>query len=196
LDRTFVRTIRGSGRVFGIKFRAGAFFPFVGRSLGPLAGRRVPAARVLGAEATRWAACSAAAGDDEARAALADAYWRSLRRASSALFTDGPPRATVIAEQIAADRSIVSVSQAAEAAGTDPRTLQRLFSREVGIRPKELIRRFRLQESAERLLRDPLLSSGDLALELGYFDQAHFIHDFRAVVGTTPEEYRRRQRQR
>jgi AraC-like DNA-binding protein len=75
----------------------------------------------------------------------------------------------------------------------DIRTLQRIFRREIGIGPKEVITRVRLQEAAERLLRSPGLACGDLAQDMGYFDQAHFIRDFKSVVGVSPEAYRRRQ---
>ena len=46
----------------------------------------------------------------------------------------------------------------------------------------------RLHEAAERMAD----GAGDwaaLALDLGYFDQAHFINDFRRVVGRSPAEY-------
>jgi AraC-like DNA-binding protein len=51
-----------------------------------------------------------------------------------------------------------------------------------------VLRRLRLQEAAERMAD----GAGDwaaLAVDLGYFDQAHFINDFRRVVGRSPAEY-------
>ena len=53
-----------------------------------------------------------------------------------------------------------------------------------------MIQRYRLFEAAERL------TSGEadgamLAQELGYFDQAHFIRDFKAMVGKPPQAYAR-----
>jgi AraC-like DNA-binding protein len=135
----------------------------------------------------------AAASSDDERAALSDSFWLSRRKTSSEQFLDAPSLATLAAERIIAERSILSVSEAAAKAGVDVRTLQRLFRREVGIGPKEVIRRFRLQESAERLASHPELQCGELALDLGYYDQAHFIRDFKAVVGVSPDAYRRRQ---
>jgi len=36
---------------------------------------------------------------------------------------------------------------------------------------------------------DPTVDSADLAVRLGWYDQAHFINDFRSMVGCTPGEY-------
>jgi AraC-like DNA-binding protein len=80
------------------------------------------------------------------------------------------------------------VDDLAAAAGRSPRALQRLFREYVGVTPKWVLRRLRLQEAAERMAD----GTGDwaaLALDLGYFDQAHFINDFRRVVGRSPAEY-------
>ena len=71
------------------------------------------------------------------------------------------------------------------------RTLQRLFERYVGVGPKWVIRRYRLHEVAERLSEGKAVNLAELALDLGYFEQAHFIKDFRALVGVTPAGYAR-----
>ena len=75
------------------------------------------------------------------------------------------------------------------------RRLQRLFSAYVGIGPKWVIQRCRLIEAAERLAEGAELDSAALAQELGYFDQAHFIRDFRGIVGRPPADYARSVRQ-
>jgi AraC-like DNA-binding protein len=157
-------------------------------------GRTVALDDVFGHDARTWASEDARATADTEGVDLADRLWRSHVRDAAARDAREPSEATRAAERIIADHSILSVAAAAAAAGMDVRRLQRIFRREVGISPKEVIRRFRLQEAAERLLRSPGLSSSELALEMGYFDQAHFIRDFRAVAGAPPDLYRRRQR--
>jgi AraC-like DNA-binding protein len=186
-DRTFVRDISGCGWAFGVKFRPGAFFPFYGAPLSSLTGTRVPFELAFGQAGARWTQAMRRASTPEERARATDAFWRARRPARA------PGPAAGIAGRIISDRSILTAAQAAAGSGLTVRSLQRLFQREVGIGPKEVIRRFRLQEAAERLLREPGLACGDLAQDLGYFDQAHFIRDFREVVGVTPEVYRRRQ---
>jgi AraC-like DNA-binding protein len=68
------------------------------------------------------------------------------------------------------------------------RTLQRLLHKRIGLGPKWLIRRRRLQEAADRL-RDSDAELAGIAVELGYADQAHFTRDFRAATGMTPGEF-------
>ena len=72
------------------------------------------------------------------------------------------------------------------------RTLQRLFDKYVGVSPKWVVQRYRLHEAAEQLAAGSTTSQADLAIALGYSDQAHFNRDFKAVVGTSPGEYARR----
>jgi AraC-like DNA-binding protein len=191
-DRTFVRTIAGRGRVFGVKFRPGGFYPFHGKSVAWLTRRVLPVDQVLGPDGASWAVALAGLEADAERVLRADRFWRE-RRPRDATGASGPSMATLAVERIRDDRSIVSVERAACVVGMEIRPLPRLFRRVVGGGPKEVIRRFRLQEAAERLAREPGLTCGELAVELGYFDQAHFIRDFKATVGVTPERYRRRQ---
>ena len=66
--------------------------------------------------------------------------------------------------------------------------MQRLTRRRVGLSPKWLIQRRRLQEASVRL-RDKPASLADVAADLGYADQPHFTRDFRSVTGMTPGEF-------
>jgi AraC-like DNA-binding protein len=68
------------------------------------------------------------------------------------------------------------------------RALQRLVHRRLGLTPKWLIQRRRLQEAAERL-RDQSATAAEVAAVLGYADQPHFIRDFSKVTSMTPGEF-------
>ncbi len=76
------------------------------------------------------------------------------------------------------------------------RALQRLFSRYVGVSPKWMIKRYRLHEAIERVAAGRAVNWSRLALDLGYFDQTHFIKDFKALVGRTPADYEKTIRSR
>jgi transcriptional regulator GlxA family with amidase domain len=70
-----------------------------------------------------------------------------------------------------------------------PRTLQRLFRRYVGVGPKWVLKRLRIHQAAEQLTAKSAPPWTELALDLGYYDHAHFIRDFRLVAGRSPAEY-------
>lgn len=169
--KRFTRTLRGEGWVFGVKFRPGAFQPWWGASVAPLTDRRVRY------EAPRISL---------ARAVEVIEPWLLARR-------PGLPRAVEevrdLAERIAGDRSLIRVENAAAALGVDVRTLQRRFRHAVGVGPKWVIQRYRLHEAAERLKAARAPALADLAVELGYFDQAHFAREFRAVIGRSPRRF-------
>ncbi|WP_448003618.1 helix-turn-helix domain-containing protein [Agromyces bauzanensis] len=63
---------------------------------------------------------------------------------------------------------------------------------ELGLTPKWLIRRYRMQEAAAALAEPDPPSLADLAASLGFADQAHLTREFRAVIGETPRRYARR----
>jgi AraC-like DNA-binding protein len=107
----------------------------------------------------------------------------------------GPPDdagllANAMEDLIASHPEIVRVEQAADRLATSVRGVQRLARRYVGLPPLTVIRRYRLQEAAQRLREDPSLTIARVAADLGYADHAHLSTDFRAVLGFTPREYR------
>lgn len=77
------------------------------------------------------------------------------------------------------------IERIAEQAGVSRRHMERQFKQSYGITPKRFQRISRLQHTVRDIVlngRDPL----DCALDRGYYDQAHFIHDVRGVTGQTP----------
>lgn len=176
----FERTLRGEGAAFGIKFHPGGFRPFVDQAVIEFTNRVVPARDVLSFADTL---CSGMQTREPDRVIV--------ERLESILRVQLPERdertllVTRMVNAIAGDRGLVRVEQLVDLAGMPQRALQRLFREYVGVSPKWVIQRYRLFEAAERL------ASGEsdgarVAHELGYFDQAHFIRDFKAMVGRSP----------
>jgi AraC-like DNA-binding protein len=58
--------------------------------------------------------------------------------------------------------------------------------RYVGVGPKWVLKRLRIHQAAEQLTATSPPAWTELALDLGYYDHAHFIRDFRLVVGRSP----------
>jgi transcriptional regulator GlxA family with amidase domain len=83
----------------------------------------------------------------------------------------------------------VRVQEIAAANHLAPRTLQLLFRRYVGVSPQVGAQGLRIHEACERLAAATPPGWTTLALDLGYYDHAHFIRDFGLVVGRSPAQY-------
>jgi AraC-like DNA-binding protein len=83
------------------------------------------------------------------------------------------------------------VREAVAASGYSHRRFIALFDDAVGLTPKRYSRVLRFQSLVRRARRQPSLSWSELAVDAGYSDQSHFIREFRALAGITPEDYRR-----
>jgi len=85
----------------------------------------------------------------------------------------------------------ITVAEVCALTDLSPKRLTALFGTEVGLTPKTYLRVRRLQ-AALRRLETGAQSGADIAADLGYFDQAHFVRDFRSFTGITPSQYPRR----
>lgn len=188
----YTKALAGRGFAFGVKFRPGGFRPFFGRPVAQIADRRVALASLFGADGTRLVrAVRASAGAADALpgalAALAEDF----------LLARLPPPdadaalAAALVDAIAGDPGLLTVQALAAQAGMNRRALQRLFQQYVGVGPKWVIQRYRMHEALAQLQAGAAPALAQLALDLGYFDQAHFVRAFTALVGQPPGAYRR-----
>lgn len=69
------------------------------------------------------------------------------------------------------------------------RQLERKFLKQIGVSPKQLGRVIRLQTALKMLLSQNPEKLTRIAYESEYYDQAHFIKDFREFTGTNPKEF-------
>lgn len=97
-----------------------------------------------------------------------------------------------VVDLVEQDHGLLTVAQLSERMSIGERTLQRLTVRRLGLTPLWLIRRRRVHDASAGLRS--VQSFADLAIRLGYADQAHFSRDFRASTGLTPGEFAARWR--
>jgi AraC-like DNA-binding protein len=124
--------------------------------------------------------------------ACADAQTLAGRVAAAAAFLSSRITAQKHDAQLLAlaatiiDRSgLVSVDQLASDAGVSSRQLERRFQREIGLGPKLLARILRFQQ-VFRAVEQCDAAWADVAVECGYYDQAHLIRDFNQFAQQTP----------
>jgi AraC-like DNA-binding protein len=90
-----------------------------------------------------------------------------------------------LAGRIVHSRGLVSVDELASDAGVSSRQLERRFLREVGVGPKLLGRIIRFQQ-VFRAVEHCNAAWAEIAIECGYYDQAHLIRDFNQFARRTP----------
>ncbi|WP_162910053.1 AraC family transcriptional regulator [Aggregatilinea lenta] len=181
----FTRRLEGKSGAFGIKFRPGAFYPFVRSSVSVLTDRVLPLDAVFGDAGRSFEAAMLALEGDDPRIEQAETFLRERLPAQDNAIAE----VNRIIECIVADRAITKVDHVVVRLDLSKRGLQRLFHDYVGASPKWVIKRCRLHEAAEQAAGRQQVNWARLAQDLGYFDQAHFIKDFKAMVGKTPADY-------
>lgn len=178
-------TQRGAVSVCGVRFHLGGLAPFARVPLAPFTDRTPRPEAVLGGAVTALDDALRRDASLDARAARLDAFFL-------AALADDPARRPferALAALVASDGG-ATVGEAAEVAGVSARQLGRLFGRYLGVAPKAVARVLRFQSALRGLMRDLVCPLADLAARCGYFDQAHFIKDFRRFTGGVPRGYR------
>jgi AraC-like DNA-binding protein len=72
---------------------------------------------------------------------------------------------------------------------TTPKNMERKFSNHLGKTPKQYIKLVRFQETLNDFSTHKNIHLTEYAYRNGYFDQAHFIRDFKSFSGYTPKEF-------
>ena len=183
-------TLTGQGWAVGVMLAPAAGYLIAG-AVDAFTDRHVHLPEVLGpgAEGLVERVRAAMAGDPHDvtahRAAMA-AVEGALRRFLP-VDREGELVNAVVAD-IEDDPDVLRVAQVCDRFSLSERALQRLVRRRLGLTPKWLIQRRRLQEAAERL-RYGSTTQTDIASALGYADQPHLIPDFARVTGMTPGQF-------
>lgn len=99
------------------------------------------------------------------------------------------PRAAAALQQILSKPASCSTAELSRALGVSKRQLDREFLAGIGTTPKQFSRVVRMRSSLG-LIRQSKFDLTAIAHESGYYDQSHFIKDFKAFTGYTPSAYR------
>lgn len=86
-------------------------------------------------------------------------------------------------------RGVFRIEDLAQEFNISPRQLERLFQQKVGLSPNVFGRLIRFQSAVGMKLNNLTLSLTDLSHAAGYYDQSHFIKDFKDFSGLSPRQY-------
>jgi AraC-like DNA-binding protein len=163
----------GRIHVMGVHFKPGGGSTFFDLPAHEIAGRRV-------------------AWGDGLRARMLEAPSNEARLDAMAAFLreSAPKRNPILENAIRAfdDVALRSVADVNAATGLSPKRLGALFRDRVGLTPKAFWRVRRFQAALRELEAGERLGA-EVAALVGYFDQAHFDREFRAMTGMSPRAY-------
>jgi len=95
---------------------------------------------------------------------------------------------TIAIDLIFSTNGMASVKELTKAAGIGERQLERLFKRYVGLSPKYYARIIRFNYIFQ-LIQSKKTPWAEIVYQSGYYDQSHFIRNFKAFTGEDPTSY-------
>jgi AraC-like DNA-binding protein len=172
-------------RVFGIQFRAGGCFPFFGMPADESANLQIGLEDVWGREdGFSFRDELLEAPNAQARFDVAEQYLMAR------LSIRGPHPAVAFAiREITRNPSDRKIADITDATGLSARRFIQLFREQVGLTPKTFCRVRRFQQVIASVHNQKHVDWTQVALGCGYYDQSHFIHDFRGFAGVSPSVY-------
>jgi len=172
-------------RSVGVHFKPWGLAPFLPMPAAELCDRPVTVEQVWGrlSVAELRDRLATAAGPGEMLTLLEDELLRRLGE------TVGLGLVRHTSSVIAAAKGAVAIGDLSVAAGVSTTHLAQRFKELIGVTPKRLARTYRFAATVFAINPAGPIDWGDLAGGAGYFDQAHFGHEFRAFTGLTPSQY-------
>jgi len=171
--------------MMGVQFRPGGAFPFFRPPSREFENAHVSLEDIWGRDAERL----------HQRLAQAPTPQDKFKILESALIAAAPrpferhPAVALALSQMSRAPHKSSVAKLAGEMGVSHKRFIKLFTDEVGFTPKLYLRVARFQRVLARIFQAPGVDWGDVVERHGYFDQSHFIRDFREFSGLTPSEY-------
>jgi AraC-like DNA-binding protein len=171
--------------IIGVHFKPGGAFPFLGFPAGDLADTHVDLETLWGPSVGRLRErLHEARTSAERFQLLQDALLSRLCRGVEQHYA-----VSAALEMFGKNQAGPRVREAAEYLGLSQRRFIHVFKSEVGMTPKLFSRIQRFQQTRTFIQYNPSINWADLAVDLGYFDQSHFIREFLEFSGLSPTDY-------
>ncbi|HKA56319.1 MAG TPA: AraC family transcriptional regulator [Candidatus Binatia bacterium] len=182
-SESFVIETAAQSAIMGVHFRPGGAFPFLDPPAWELHNTNVPLADV-------WGRAAVALHDRLREAKTVADRFRILEQALRARLVRPLMRHPAVTFALARfHNGARTVADVLDRIGLSQRSFIQRFTDEVGLTPKLFCRIQRFQQVIDLVQRGPHVQWANLAVACGYYDQAHFIHDFRAFSGFSPSDY-------
>lgn len=175
----------GETGIFSVRFHPNGFMPFATIPIKEMENTAVSLEKLFGKE-----------GEEIEQAILtAPSTLERINRIETFLFYRLTAAENIdriiksVVETILTANGQLSVNELSQQTNSNRRQLERKFSSVIGLSPKQLSKIIRLQATLSMLLNKKFTSLTALSHENEYYDQAHFIKDFKELTGFTPKEF-------
>lgn len=175
----------GETGIFSVRFHPNGFLPFANIPIKEMENTAVSLEKLFGKDGQEIEKKILKANSTPDRIKLIETFL--LNRLTDIETVDRIVKSTV--ETILTANGQLSVDELSKLTNVNRRQLVRKFSSTIGLSPKQLSKTIRLQATLRILLNSQFTSLTALAYENEYYDQAHFIKDFKELTGFTPKEF-------
>lgn len=175
----------GRTEIFSVRFHPDGFLPFAKGSIKALENKATSLEDLFSDEGINLEDQVLNAGSTSKRIALMESFL--TKKMVDANTIAGIIKSTV--DLMMDTKGQLSVGDLSQQVNINKRQLERNFSSAIGLSPKQLSKTIRLQAALKALLNQKNKNLTTLAYEGKYYDQAHFIKDFKEFTGITPKEF-------
>ncbi len=170
---------------FVVQFKPNGFLPFTSIPIKELKNQAIPLNKLFGEEGIKLGNKVLNAKSTSERIQIVEVFL--FKKLADRKNIDKIVKSTI--ETILNSNGQFSVNEFSKNNKINRRQLSRKFSTAIGLSPKQLAKTIRIQTTLKVLLNEEITSLTDLAYENEYFDQAHFIKEFKEFTGLTPKEF-------
>ncbi len=185
LTRPYVVEPTGETGTFMVRFHPNGFLPFTNQSIKTMENTAIPLKELFGKKGIEFETKILSAPNNEERIKITEDFLRHRLSDQKTLDTI----LTSAIETISTANGQIPIHEISDKLEVNRRNLVRKFSTNVGLSPKQLSKIIRLQASLKVLLNKKNSKLTEVAHNSEYFDQAHFIKDFKEFTGITPKEF-------
>lgn len=171
---------------FAIRFYPYGLANFLSTPIKELANKETPLIGLFGEETAKALEQKiSAAANVESRITIIENFL--FMKLNEQISIDNIVMATI--DTMFSTRGNISIKDMLKDDKSKRRQLERKFTAQVGISPKQLCKVIRLQAVLKMMLNQGSESLSQIAYDSDYYDQSHFIKDFKAFTGMTPKEF-------
>ena len=185
LTKPYVVEPVGQTGTFVIRFHPNGFLHFTNISAKEMENKPVKLNILFGEKGEKLEHDILNAKSTRKRIEIAESFLLKLLKSKEVI--DRVVKSTI--DLISENQGKLSVNELSKKHNINRRVLTRKFSSTIGLSPKQFSKIIRLQSTLKLLLEKENTRLTDLAYENEYFDQAHFIKDFKEFTGITPKEF-------